>query len=147
MEAKLIPKGAILTPNKKEFEILFGVSLRDLRKIKDLACTVTRQARNYKCIIVLKGPTTIVSNGERTFLVKGGNAGLTKGGTGDVQAGVTVGLLAKNDPFLAACAASYIVKKTAENLYKSKGFYYNSEDLADSLSSLSFKASFNNSFK
>lgn len=147
MEAKWIPKGAVLTPNKKEFEILFSVSLKNLRKIKDLASVVAGQARNYKCIVVLKGPTTIVSDGLRTVLVKGGNAGLTKGGTGDVQAGVTVGLLAKNDPFLAACAASYIVKKTAENLYKSKGFYYNSEDLADSLSSLSFKASFNNSFK
>lgn len=118
METSWIPKNAILTPNKKEFEILFG------------NLTPEEAARKFNCIIVLKGPITLVCSPEKCIEVKGGNPGLTKGGTGDVQAGLTVALLAKNDPFLAACAASYVVKMAADELFKKVGTFYNSDDLA-----------------
>ncbi|EKD95859.1 MAG: hypothetical protein ACD_24C00299G0001, partial [uncultured bacterium] len=41
--------------------------------------------------------------------------------------------LAKNDPFLSACAASYIVKAAADELYKKVGVNYNADDLADAI--------------
>jgi len=116
-----IPQNAILTPNKKEYEMLFG----DLDPAK--------AAEKYKCNIVIKGPTTYVYSPKSEIEVRGGNAGLTKGGTGDVQAGLTVALLAKNDAFLAACAASYIVKSTADRLFKKVGTFYNSDDLASAI--------------
>jgi hydroxyethylthiazole kinase-like uncharacterized protein yjeF len=118
MEASWIPRNAILTPNKKEFEMLFG------------NLTPQEAARKFNCVIVLKGPTTLVCSSEKCTEVRGGNPGLTKGGTGDVQAGLTVALLAKNDPFLAACAASYVVKVAADELSKRVGTFYNSDDLA-----------------
>ncbi len=114
-----IPEGAILTPNRKEFQMLFG------------GLEIQKAAKKYKCIIVLKGPTTIVASADKYVAVKGGNAGMTKGGTGDVQAGLTVALLAKNEPFLAASAAAYLVKAAADNLYKKVGLNYNADDLAD----------------
>jgi NAD(P)H-hydrate epimerase len=82
-------------------------------------------------VVVLKDATTIVSDGKRTIGINGGNPGLTKGGTGDTQAGLTVALLAKNTPFLSASAASYIVKKSAEELAEEVGVYFSSDDLAD----------------
>ena len=121
MDADWIPEKAIITPNKKEFDLLFGD-----QKPEEVA-------KEYNCTIVLKGPETIVASPRETVVVKGGNAGMTKGGTGDVQAGLTVALLAKNDPFLSACAASYIVKAAADELYKKVGVNYNADDLADAI--------------
>lgn len=119
MEASWIPKGAILTPNKKEYNLLFGnMELKEA-------------ARKYNCVVVLKGPATLVCSPKECVEVKGGNAGMTKGGTGDVQSGLTVALLAKNEPFLAASAASYITKTAGDALYKELGTNYNADDLAD----------------
>jgi len=118
MSSELIPKNAILTPNKKEFAMLFG----------DQRPAVA--AKKHRCVIVDKGPITTVCSPDKSFLVRGGNAGLTKGGTGDILAGLAVALVAKNPPFLAACAASWLVKKTADELHRRVGFAYNADDLA-----------------
>lgn len=121
MEASWIPKGAIVTPNKKEFNLLFG-------NIKP-----QEAAKKYDCIVVLKGPTTLVCSPSKCVEVKGGNPGMTKGGTGDVQAGLTVGYLAKNEPFLAAASAAHLTKVAADKLYEEAGVNYNADDLADAI--------------
>jgi len=118
IEPQWIPAGSVLTPNQKEYQRLFG----------DMDSSVA--AKKFNCVIVYKLPLTTVCSPDRCIEIRGGNAGLTKGGTGDVQAGLTVGLLAKNDPFLAASAASFIVKKAADKLYKRVGTVYNADDLA-----------------
>lgn len=122
-----IPNMAVLTPNKREYGMIFG----------DLNPGIA--AKKYNCVIVLKGPTTIVYSPDNSVEINGGNAGLTKGGSGDVEAGLTVALLAKNDPFLSASASSYIVKKAADILYKEVGTFYNSEDLAAKVPSCIFR--------
>jgi len=122
MDKTWIPKNAILTPNIKEFEILFGME-----------CTtdnIQQFARDFNCVIVSKGETSYVADGGTIYEIGGGNAGLTKGGTGDVQAGLTVGLLAKNPPLLAAATAAFIVKVTADRLFEKVGYNYNADDLA-----------------
>lgn len=119
MDPNWIPKDAILTPNKKEFKILFG------------NIEPQEAANKYHCIVVVKGPRTLVCSPNKCVEVINGNAGMTKGGTGDVQAGLTVALLAKNDAFLAACASSYLVKAAGDELFKKVGFSYNADDLAD----------------
>ncbi len=122
MEADLIPKGAVVTPNMYEFKLLFGEEFS--------AENVQKYAKKYNCIVVGKNHLTYVSDGKITYELDGGNAGLTKGGTGDVLAGVIAGLLSKNEPFLAACAGVYLVKKTAERLFEEFGYGYNADDLA-----------------
>lgn len=119
IDPAIIPENAILTPNRKEYEMLFG----DLEP--------ETAAKRYKCILVLKGPSTFVYSMRDAVEVKGGNAGLTKGGSGDVQAGLTVALLAKNEPFFAASGAAYLVKAVADKLYSKVGTNYNADDLAD----------------
>jgi ADP-dependent NAD(P)H-hydrate dehydratase / NAD(P)H-hydrate epimerase len=135
MNADLIPKGSIITPNVKEFSILFGVDESDVRNmsIEEKEVVVSDKAKKYDCIIVSKGPKTLVCSPEKSMIVSNGNPGLTKGGTGDALAGLTVALLAKNDPFLAACCASYISKKTADELYDKVGVNYNADDLVDNV--------------
>jgi len=56
---------------------------------------------------------------------------LSKGGTGDVVAGLTAGLLVKNPPVLAAAAANFLVKKTAEELDSERGEMFNADDLVE----------------
>lgn len=131
MDVDWIPEGAIVTPNRKEFEILFRSKVSSINK--DVARLVKEKASKYKCTIVLKGPETIVASPDDAVIVKGGNAGMTKGGTGDVLAGLSAALLAKNDSFLAASAASFIEKKAADELYKQVGTNYNADDLADKI--------------
>lgn len=125
MEASWIPEGAVITPNRKEFEILFSE--------KPSFSNVQKYSKKYKCTITLKGPETIVCGSNECVTIRGGNAGMTKGGTGDVLAGLTVALLAKNNPFLTACASSYIEKKAADDLYKKVGVNYNADDLANKI--------------
>lgn len=127
MEADWIPRRAIVTPNIHEFRMLFGVDI-DTEITPEL---VEEKAKKYACVVVYKGPVSYVSNGETTYEVEGGNAGLTKGGTGDTLAGLTVGLLAKNEPLLAAAAASLVIKKTAEYLYEKVGYNFNADDVSE----------------
>jgi len=140
MDAEWIPEGAILTPNIKEFKILFGSKqpVASSKQNESQATNYMLQAtssmsKKYNCTIVLKGPETVVCSPDECVVVRGGNPGLTKGGTGDVLAGLTVALLAKNDPFLAATSASYIAKAAADELYKEVGVNYNADDLADKI--------------
>ena len=152
MDAGWIPKKAIITPNSKEFEMLFGGISRNIpRKVRTpqsakskrddeagfkslpSSSKVRDMAKKYRCTIVLKGPETIVCSPTDCVLVKGGNPGMTKGGTGDVLAGLTLALLAKNDSFLAAASASYVIKAAADDLYNKVGVNYNADDLADKI--------------
>ena len=121
MEADWIPKGAIVTPNKKEYELLFG----------DL--DTQEAARKYTCTIVRKGPKTLVCDEDNCIQISNGNAGLTKGGTGDILAGLTVALFAKNDALGSASSASFLVKAAADELYEKVGTNYNADDLAEAL--------------
>ena len=121
MDTEWIPAGAILTPNKKEYDYLFGGQKPEV------------VAKKHNCIIVVKGADAKVCSPDECVEIKNGNAGLTKGGTGDVLAGLTVALLAKNEAFLSATAASFITKAAADELYRKVGSNYNSDDLAEKI--------------
>lgn len=128
MDADWIPEGVILTPNKHEFEMLFKEEIED--SVINNKETVKKMAKKYNCTIVLKGPETVVCSPKMSVLVTNGNAGLTKGGSGDVLAGLTAALYAKNNAFLSASAASYIAKAAADDLHLERATYYNADDLA-----------------
>jgi hydroxyethylthiazole kinase-like uncharacterized protein yjeF len=132
MDPEWIPAGAIITPNDKEFELLFGKKVKE-NGGKETEEMVKEKAQDYDCVIVLKGPETIVASKNNCVIVRGGNAGMTKGGTGDVLAGLTVALYAKNESFLAAASASYLAKAAADKLFKDVGVSYNADDLADKI--------------
>lgn len=121
MDPKWIPESSIVTPNKKEFKTLFG----DIKP--------REASKKYKCVIALKGPITKVYWKDEMVNISNGNPGLTKGGTGDIMAGLSVALLAKNNAFLAAQAASYLTKAAGDALYGTVGVAYNADDLTDKI--------------
>ena len=115
----------VVTPHQGEFETVFGMSAAPEH--------VTHMAKEYGCIILLKGERDIISNGEKTMEITGGNAGMTKGGTGDVLAGLIAALGCKNDLWMATVCGSYLNKKAGESLFQSVGLYFNASDLAQEI--------------
>lgn len=100
-------KDIVVTPHSAEFKALFDIKIPE--NLEDKIETVSKAARENKCVILLKGTFDIISNGKKTRLNKTGNPGMTVGGTGDCLAGLTGGLLAKgHDAFEAACLGAYI---------------------------------------
>lgn len=123
---------AVVTPHQKEFETLFKQSISDL-PIEEKIQLVQSMAKKYKVIILLKAIKDIISDGQETYIVEGGNAGLTKGGTGDVLAGLTTAISAKNPATFSAVAASILLKKTGERLFDSKGYWYNVGNIIETI--------------
>lgn len=115
---------AIITPHQGEFTKLFCKSVNRY-SVNKKAEIVQKQAEKYNCVILLKAVRDIISDGRRFALVEGGNAGLTKGGTGDVLAGLCAAFYAKNQAFDSSILASFILKKTADQLFLKNGYWYN----------------------
>jgi len=80
----------ILTPHPKEFERLSGVPLEENRK--DHISAAKRYAAETRSVLLLKGPTTVISDGDDVYLVDRGCAGMATAGSGDVLSGVLCGI-------------------------------------------------------
>lgn len=97
----------ILTPHLKEFERLSNINIVD---IKQNAINIAKKfAKKYNVILLLKGPTTIVTDGKMVYLIKRGCAGMATAGSGDVLSGILVGLLGYNEPdILSVASGAYL---------------------------------------
>ena len=124
-----LPQGALVTPNMKEFEMLFGEKVASNADEREQQ--LVRLAQKYQIVILIKDEVSMVSDGENVITIRGGNDGLVKGGIGDVIAGISAGLMVRNSALIAAAAASYLVKKAAENLAEGMGLMFNADDVAD----------------
>lgn len=103
----------ILTPHLKEFERLSGISMEEIKK--DPIEISKNFAQKYNVILLLKGPTTIVTNGNITYLVKRGCPGMATAGSGDVLSGIIVGMLGYMAPSpLTIAASSYLAGLSGE---------------------------------
>ena len=129
IEVDDLPKGCVITPNRKEFEMLFKEKIPD--DIPQAVEVLKKVAKKHELVVVHKAPTGIVTDGGRVVLIEGGNPGLVKGGVGDVVSGLAVGFLAKNDPILSAAAAVYLTKRAADELLSRFDYLYNSDDVVE----------------
>lgn len=120
----------IITPHAIEFKRLFGIDLRNESEDKKVE-VLKETAKKYKCVILFKGVKDIISDGGTSYLVEGGNAGLAKGGSGDVLASLCCSFFSKNSALLSAVLSSFLIKKTADNLFLSQGYWYNVTNLIE----------------
>lgn len=123
---------AIITPHQKEYEAMFKTSISNL-SVEDKVKDVEARAKKYKCVILLKAVVDIISDGTTTYVVEGGNQGLTKGGTGDILAGLVAALSGRSDGLSSSVLASFLLKRTSEELFKSHGYWYNNTDILDTI--------------
>lgn len=77
----------ILTPHPGEMSRLTGLGLDEIQK--DRVQVAKNFAKEYNCIVVLKGANTVVAGpAGRVYINRTGNAGMATGGSGDVLAGI-----------------------------------------------------------
>lgn len=124
-----LPKKAVISPNHKEFEMLFGEKLKtDMEERGQQLCDM---AKKYDLTILSKDAVSVVSDGKEIVKIEGGNDGLVKGAVGDVIAGVITGFWVRDTPVFACAAASFLVKKAAEKLAETRGLMFNADDVVD----------------
>ncbi len=92
----------IITPHLGEFSRLIKVSSSVISD--DPLRYAKAFAKEYKVKLLLKGPTTIVTDGEEAFLVDRGTAGMATAGSGDVLSGVLAAFSGKGKASLKAVA-------------------------------------------
>ena len=99
----------ILTPHAGEFARLGGDTVGD-------RITVTeRFAREYGCILLLKGHETVISDGKETYVNQTGNPGMAVGGSGDLLSGIIVSLLGQGiEPLTAAACSAWLHGKAGD---------------------------------
>lgn len=93
----------IVTPHQGEFVRLGG----DLSPGREEAAMAL--AKNLRCICVLKGHHTVVTDGDQCRINPTGNPGMATGGSGDVLAGILTALVGQGlSPLDAASAAVWL---------------------------------------
>lgn len=108
----------ILTPHLKEFERLSKIDIEEINK--DSIKLAKEFAAKYNIVLLLKGPTTIVTDGKAVYLVKKGCAGMATAGSGDVLSGILVGLCGYNEPNLITIAAGAFLNGLAGEIAQEK---------------------------
>ncbi len=107
----------VLTPHPMEFSRLSGLSISEIQKhrIKNARAF----AKEYGCILVLKGAGTLVTDGSELYINHTGSSALAKAGSGDVLAGFLASLAASGcAPVCAAALAPYFHGRAADSLAK-----------------------------
>ena len=93
----------VLTPHAGEFARL-GVPAA-----QDRQASAESFAREYGCILVLKGHHTVITDGVEGYVNQTGNPGMAVGGSGDVLAGMITGLMGQGmTPLTAAACGAWL---------------------------------------
>ncbi len=97
----------VLTPHPGEMARLINEDISYVQSHR-IECAKAF-AKDYGCVLVLKGANTVVTDGAEVFVNTNGNAGMAMGGTGDMLTGMTASLTAQGlSPLCAAACAVYI---------------------------------------
>ena len=95
----------VLTPHAGEFQRLSGHPVGD-----DRFGDVRELAKATGCVVLLKGPRTVIAHPNGTLrVVTSGTASLATAGSGDILSGLIAATIARgHDPFEAAALAAHI---------------------------------------
>ena len=104
----------ILTPHLKEFERLSGYSIDEIKN--DPVNLSLKYAKDNNVILLLKGPSTIITDGNLVYVVNKGVSGMATAGSGDVLSGIIAAIVASNPDnlLLATAGAAYINGRAGE---------------------------------
>lgn len=83
----------ILTPHPGEMARLIGKDISYVEKNR-IECS-RAFAKQYKCIVLLKGYNTVITDGKNAFINKTGNSKMASGGMGDTLTGIITALVAQ----------------------------------------------------
>lgn len=110
----------ILTPHPGEMARLIGKDISYVEKNR-IECS-RAFAKQYKCIVLLKGYNTVITDGKNVFINKTGNSKMASGGMGDTLTGIITALVAQGYSNMdATLLGAYIHGLAAE--YSSRDRY------------------------
>jgi len=81
----------ILTPHPGEAAALLNCTVADIEH--DRLSAVKKIAEQYKCVCLLKGAGSLISDGQHVWVNTSGNSGMASGGMGDVLSGIVASLV------------------------------------------------------
>ncbi len=100
-------KRVVLTPHVGEFARLLGTTAEEVqeRPIEHARAYAAEQ----NCIVLLKGPATVITDGSTVYLTDRGCPGMATGGSGDVLSSICAAVCGyAEDALLGAAGAAYI---------------------------------------
>lgn len=110
----------ILTPHVGEFSRLSSKTSDEILS-SPVGCAED-YARAVGAVVLLKGPSTVVTDGETTYIVDAGCAGMATAGSGDVLSGVLAAVASYvPDAAFAAAVAAYVNGKAGERAEEKVG--------------------------
>jgi NAD(P)H-hydrate epimerase len=120
-----------LTPHEGELARLLGKTSEEVAAHR--VASVREAVERFGCVVVLKGPDTIVAAPDRGLLICAlGLPSLATAGTGDVLTGIVAAVLAKGmDPQLAAAAGAVAQQRASVEAPQRAGLV--ASDLIDAL--------------
>lgn len=101
------PKTWVMTPHEGELARLLNISAKRIQLNREAA--VRNAAKEFGCVVVLKGHHTLIASGEDVWINPTGNSALAKAGTGDVLTGLLAGFLAQGVSTLDAAKLAVFV--------------------------------------
>ena len=97
----------ILTPHNMEFSRISGLQIDEI--LSAPIDHAKKFAKDHGCTLLLKGPSTIVTDGDRVYVIDRGCAGMATAGSGDVLSGILAATAAYvPSPLEATALAAYI---------------------------------------
>lgn len=128
---KQLNKNFIITPNKKEFNILFSKKI-DEKNISSRVNAAVEVSKKLNAVVIFKGHNTVVTDGKRSKLIKAKSSALGVMGTGDVLAGMVGAYAAVNsDMFVAGVAGAYLQTTIGDILHKKMGNHILASDVVN----------------
>lgn len=102
----------VLTPHLKEFERLTGKPMHEI--LAAPVETVVKYAAETGAVVLLKGPSTIITDGRVTYITDVGCPGMATAGSGDVLSGILSAVCANGELVRAVAVGAYINGKAGE---------------------------------
>ena len=118
--------GIVLTPHIKEFLRLTGLSKDEILNAPiDSAINYIKEistGRSADTVLLLKGPSTIITDGTHTYITDAGCPGMATAGSGDVLSGILSATCSYIDDLtLAVCTGAHINGRAGEAAQEQNG--------------------------
>lgn len=138
--AALIPRilnvitnsNTVITPHLGEFTRMFGEKSSSTNLLDQISC-VSKKAKEYGIVIVLKGYWNIVSDGENTYVLERSTPAMTVGGMGDILSGLIAGYLTKYNSVESSILGLYFNGMAGLNLFNRSGLHVVASDFLTEL--------------
>lgn len=133
LDKSVLNERMVLTPHEGEFEAMSGIKLDDAT-VEERIPVAMKFARTHRCILVLKGHETVITNGRQLKVNIASSPALSTMGSGDALSGMVASYLALHmNAFECAVAAVHAHAKIGDLLFMQKGLHITASDVVDAI--------------